>query len=303
AETTSVTESIIQASPQQDSVSIPPESETTSPPSVAETTSVTESIIQASPQQELVSTPPELDTSETIPILPTVLDNIAVTTPLGNSNPLVQESNFITPSSTISSGELPASIQAKPEVASNANSTSSNSIIKPFISSQLDNSSATKGSNPQGVKESETKPNFSADVPSSWSSISELLGASNVDSVKNSSSNQTVQKQTEEVSLQSPVIQKKEDNSRNNDNGDNKYSGITSNLVQETLLQMYSSEATETSTDEEEEVVLSSYNSSNSSGGEENSQEAQERNLDILAREIYSLIRQRLEIERERHGW
>ena len=309
-ESVSESESVIQASPEPEQVSASQgmevnttsssveakgvqESQINLPSSSLEATSVNEAIVQASPEPESIS-----DTSEAIPTLPTVLDNLVSTSPLGSSSPLVQESNFITPSSTVSSGAT--NIQAKSEKPT----SSSSSFVKPFIPDQLNNSFSTIEPSSTVQEKSEIESSSSVDIPDSWSSIDELLGGNDISSAMNSIASPSIQKQSEEVTLQSPIIQKKADNSGNTNNGDNNYSGVSSTLVKEALIQMSSLETRESSNAEEEEVVLSSYNSGSSSAATgKNEQENQERNLEILAREIYTLIRQRLEMERERRGW
>ena len=128
-------------------------------------------------------------------------------------------------------------------------------------------------------------------IPESWSSLEELVGNSN------SGSNQ-VNTETSNIQMSSLPTQERE-NLTNTDTGyyNNYYTNSNVSSGIESLLQMSriaSEQATNTNQTE------SSSNTSVKGDSEDNSKDADSKNFEILAREIYAFIRQRLEIERER---
>ncbi|MDS9398263.1 hypothetical protein RI030_11825, partial [Aphanizomenon flos-aquae NRERC-008] len=125
-------------------------------------------------------------------------------------------------------------------------------------------------------------------IPESWSSLEELVG---------NDSNQ-VNTETSNIQMSSLPTQERENLTNIDTEYYNNYytnSNVSSGI--ESLVQMSrtaSEEATNTNQTE------SSSNTSVKGDSEDNSKDADSKNFEILAREIYAFIRQRLEIERER---
>jgi hypothetical protein len=283
------------------------------------------------------------------PVLPTVLENLGQINPLGQSSSLGQSSVEATPtspllsrqSSSSLSGEISPMIQRMPDasVGDSSEITLNQSGISDRVSRQAEltpmnlsslSSSATDSnvdiqqvapiSNIISRQESQdgmTQVAPSTDIPTSWSSIADLLGGSNtVDSEP-----PVIQRHPEHqqsIDSQSPVIQRHQDNGRSDSKaedlvftpegfrrGDSPVASSTSK-VRRSLIQTKKRQRSSAYPILEKELP-SGADSTESSSNEvtisrQTPQEDDSYNLEILAQEIYSLVQQRLQIEQERHG-
>ncbi|HAJ59830.1 MAG TPA: hypothetical protein DCP31_11620, partial [Cyanobacteria bacterium UBA8543] len=259
--------------------------------------------------------------TEALPKLPTVLENLAPLQPLGFSKPLAQQSDFpLGAVGTENSGVQPTTVQRKPEAAS-AHASQDNFSMSSLPTVQvppvnLDNEPFTlqrfapdteRGKTPASTQETRPLENsaLTRKMPSSWSSIADLLGESNTDS-------------TSAWGGETP-IQKKSVSS-----GEENFLALTQ-LSSFGTIQKYSNPADTnsvsslqnlalngTSVPSKEQESVSEVASVDNPSKEQDSKEKDSKtedlqgensnNLEILAREIYGLIRQRLTIEQERQG-
>jgi hypothetical protein len=240
--------------------------------------------------------------TEALPELPPILENLALVQPLGASKPLAQHSDF--PLGTTSGegfGGQPTSIQRKPEATSGHSSQDNFSMgsrqtvqvppltldNKPFSLQQFA-SNPNRGGTLQFNQE--TGPLESSvltrERPSSWSSIAELMGEKNTAPTSKSSREPPIQKKSATASEENHLDSRKPSRSE----AIPEYSSPFDS--KDTAVDNKSAPAKEQDSAKEE-----------ASSKEEASQKENSSNdMEILAREIYSLVRQRLVIERERQG-
>ena len=265
---------------------------TTSSPSLTEdTTSIEPTVIQA------------VSETATFPELPTVLENLAPLQPLGSAKPLAQQSDFPLGTSLPQQAQKQQStyLQQQPTQGSgNAFKEKENaskrtpSIVQippitlnhePFILQRFV-PDANQDRIPQPNQEIQPLRHSTptGNIPNSWSSITELLGESSTDSTSTNSQETLIQRVNNPSSTLEAL-----DLAVNASGTTSQYSSsYDSPLVL----------GTDTSSSAIEPKVVSK----NISSGENSSQQTDSKNLELLAREIYSLLRQRLEIERERRG-
>jgi hypothetical protein len=264
---------------------------TTSSPSITEnTTSIEPTIVQA------------VSETATFPELPTVLENLALLQPLSSAKPLAQQSNFpLGTSPTQQSQEQSNHLQQQPTQGSgdafkekeNA-SKRTLSIVpvppitlnhKPFILQRfVPDANQDRTAQPNQEIQPLRHSTPTGNIPNSWSSITELLGESRTDSISTNSQETLIQRVNNPSSTLEAL-----DLAVNASGTTSQYSSsYDSPLVL----------GTDTSSSAIEQNVVSNEVSS----GENSSQQTDSKNLELLAREIYSLLRQRLEIERERRG-
>lgn len=158
---------------------------------------------------------------------------------------------------------------------------------------KLSHTNATKNNHQLS---SNNKNSSSQTRPSSWSSVAELVGdvrASSNKSINNKSSySQSNLRNLPTILRKSIPHQSKKNNSSSHSiSTENNYTNVTS-IGNNTLIQRKN-----VSVGEEDTVTLGNQPEGEQNGGIEN-----KKNLEVLAREIYSLVRQRLQIERERRG-
>ncbi|MFO0174190.1 MAG: hypothetical protein ACK51W_17190, partial [Aphanizomenon sp.] len=229
--------------------------------------------------------------------LPTTIENLVSTKPLGSSNLLIPEYNLLT--SNLSYKPLQnirTNIQTKREIQPSYSSENNllinaknNLINSEFIHNQTPFNIQKKSKNiNQQSNEQLQQPINTTKIPESWSSLEELVG---------NDSNQ-VNTETSNIQMSSLPTQERENLTNIDTEYYNNYytnSNVSSGI--ESLVQMSrtaSEEATNTNQTE------SSSNTSVKGDSEDNSKDEDSKNFEILAREIYAFIRQRLEIERER---
>ena len=283
------------------------------------------------------------------PVLPTVLENLGQINPLGQSSSLGQSSVEATStspllsrqSSSSLSGEISPMIQRMPdasvgdasEITLNqsgiSDRVSRQAELAPMNLSSLSSSATDSNVDIQQVapiseiisrQESQDAMNQvapSTDIPTSWSSIADLLGGSNtVDSEP-----PVIQRHPEHqqsIDSQSPIVQRHQDNGHSDSKaedlvftpegfrrGDSPVASSTSK-VRRSLIQTKKRDRSSAYPILEKELP-SAADSTESSSNEvtisrPTPQEDDSYNLEILAQEIYSLLQQRLQIEQERHG-
>ncbi|MFN8950898.1 MAG: hypothetical protein ACK5WC_07125, partial [Aphanizomenon sp.] len=229
--------------------------------------------------------------------LPTTIENLVSTKPLGSSNLLIPEYNLLT--SNLSYKPLQnirTNIQTKREIQPSYSSENNllinaknNLINSEFIHNHTPFNIQKKSKNiNQQSNEQLQQPINTTKIPESWSSLEELVG---------NDSNQ-VNTETSNIQMSSLPTQERENLTNIDTEYYNNYytnSNVSSGI--ESLVQMSrtaSEEATNTNQTE------SSSNTSVKGDSEDNSKDEDSKNFEILAREIYAFIRQRLEIERER---
>jgi hypothetical protein len=142
-------------------------------------------------------------------------------------------------------------------------------------------------SEPNSERRTESSPS-SENVPDSWSSIAELIGESTDDFSSVFDSATPLQRAFDDSSdWQQPqawetIIPQQSG-----------YSNLASSFSQQNSIQRFTTEQTPA----QEDISLTEKPSK-----QEDSENAESQNLELLAWEIYGLVRQRLEIERERYG-
>jgi hypothetical protein len=283
------------------------------------------------------------------PVLPTVLENLGQINPLGQSSSLGQSSVEATPtspllsrqSSSSLSGEISPMIQRMPDssVGDSSEITLNQSGMSDRISRQAEltpmnlsslSSSATDSNvdiqqvapiskiiSRQESQDAMTQVAPSTDLPTSWSSIADLLGGSNtVDSEPPVIQRHPDHQQS--IDSQSPVIQRHQDNGQSDSKAedlvftpegfrrDDSPVASGTSKVRRSLIQT-KKHARSSSYPILKKELPSAVDSTESSSNEvtisrQTPQEDDSYNLEILAQEIYSLVQQRLQIEQERHG-
>jgi hypothetical protein len=264
---------------------------TTSSPSITEnTTSIEPTIVQA------------VSETATFPELPTVLENLALLQPLSSAKPLAQQSNFpLGTSPNQQSQEQSNHLQQQPTQGSGDAFKEKENASKPTLSIvpvppitlnhepfilQRFVPDANQDRTPQPNQEIQPLRHSTptGNIPNSWSSITELLGESRTDSISTNSQDTLIQRVNNPSSTLEAL-----DLAVNASGTTSQYSSsYDSPLV--------------LGTDTSSSVIEQKVVSKDISSGENSSQQTDSKNLELLAREIYSLLRQRLEIERERRG-
>jgi hypothetical protein len=265
---------------------------------------------QANIIQPLGETEPRQQIEE-IPQLPTVLTNLSILSPLTQSNLLVskfpEQTTLNVEESLLSPSKLPSRIQKMPEEGDKGQGFGDSEVKLPSIqrsvsssfeeeklpSQQAGDLSESNQSSIPSAKDSA----IAKTIPTSWSSIADLIGETTSDS----SNSMIVQPLLEERGWQEPIISSSD--SRNS------YSTVDSPHTDRAngVIQAYSNTSGRTSASGMEALRQLMESSGGSKveahqSDEDFSEDEGVDNLEILAREIYSFIKQRLEIERERRG-
>jgi hypothetical protein len=263
--------------------------------------------------------------AEALPELPTILKNIAPLQPLAVSKPLVQQSDFsLGATSAKDFGGQPTPLQTKTQTVS-GHSSKDNFLVSPLPTVQvppvpLDNEpfvfqrfaqdadqAGTLASN-QATRPSESSI-ATQGIPSSRPIITELVGNNSTESTsdwgwetpmqrKSASSTEENLRVLEELSSFGTISEYSSS------------SDLTSALAfKDTAANgtpVHSREQKSVSEEASSVDNLAKEKNSQSVANSAKQEESQEENfsndLEFLAREIYSLIRQRLAIERERQG-
>ncbi|MBD1904756.1 hypothetical protein H6F53_04515 [Trichocoleus sp. FACHB-832] len=265
---------------------------------------------QANIIQPLGETEPRQQIEE-IPQLPTVLTNLSILSPLTQSNLLVskfpEQTTLNVEESLLSPSKLPSRIQKMPEEGDKGQGFGDSEVKPPSIQRSVSSSfeeeklrSQQAGDLPESNQSSIPLAKDSAiakTIPTSWSSIADLIGETTSDS----SNSMIVQPLLEERGWQEPIISSSD--SRNS------YSTVDSPHTDRAngVIQAYSNTSGRTSASGMEALRQLMESSGGSKveahqSDEDFSEDEGVDNLEILAREIYSFIKQRLEIERERRG-
>jgi hypothetical protein len=251
--------------------------------------------------------------TEAVPQLPTVLENLGPLQPLGSSRPLAQQSDFpLADSWADGTRGQPTNLQRRPEAAS-GHFSKDNFLMSSLPTVQvppvtLDNEfftlrrfapDANQGRTPQSNQG--TRPLGSSaptgGIPSSWSSIDELLGESSADFTSAFGGETPINKKS--VSSREPYsVELGELGSLGTTNTqDSSFHDSTSAFsFKDAALDGASADS------REQQPVSEVASSLENTSKQEDSQQEDSQNLEILAREIYGLIQQRLAIERERQG-
>jgi len=258
------------------------------------------------------------DSNQDVPQLPTVLENLVGSRhamPL--IQPLNQPSQFLTAASTAeSSREQPTVLQAMPETSSRRvqsaaplllseetfSNASAPTVQVPPVS--LDTQPLTLRRFATDVtRETTPEPNQqtrplgsstpTSDIPTSWSSIAELLGNNTDDSSSTFGRVTSIQRAFDD-SREQALLDWQESNSWESIIPESSGSADSSSTFnQKTPIQRFTTEEPPP----HEEVSSAEHPSK-----QEDSKNEDSNSLEMLALEIYGLVRQRLEIERERQG-
>jgi hypothetical protein len=132
-----------------------------------------------------------------------------------------------------------------------------------------------------------------SDIPTSWSSIAELLGDNTDDSSSTFGSITSIQRAFDDSREQVPLDWQESNSWESIIPESSRSSDFSSTFNQETPIQRFTTEEAPP----QEEVFSTEHPSK-----QEDSKNEDSNSLEMLALEIYGLVRQRLEIERERHG-
>jgi hypothetical protein len=268
--------------------------------------------------------------TEQLPSLPTVLQNLAPTRSLGVSRALAQESDFLKPASTSDSSErIPSNIQKMPEQSSASSALEKFSIASlPTVQAKPVSSDAygTDADISEAIAIQRAAPDVSQtstpaaqqntlvsggsysnrEIPSSWSSIAELLGETS-----SAQTNRTVVQPYREDGQFEDAFPPLDLTGSSLGRADSTADGQESSSLGATISRYSTSSNTLSAYGMENPVQgASGQGMEGSKVGEDQigsvehpSKEEDAKNFEILAREIYSLVRQRLEIERERRGY
>ncbi|MBD1897114.1 hypothetical protein [Coleofasciculus sp. FACHB-129] len=283
------------------------------PVEVPQSTQITEPTVI----QPLVETE-SLDESEELPQLPQVLTNLSILSPLAQQSSLLAspfpdmgsnkvEESFLAPLSSnfSSASEPPIPIQRMPE-----DSGQNNQEATAFSSSveQVQMAPFSFSSSPETLPSSNSSTN-TREIPTSWSSISELIGE-NTPKASESIVVQPLSEQRTWEAPQKPIISKPSDSNSSQSNVSHPLMNSPQNNSLGNVIQTYSMPSRRTSASGMEALIqlmgdtdsqVGAIDQSVSTVDDFSSEEATD-NLELLAREVYSFIRQRLEIERERRG-
>ncbi|WRH67992.1 MAG: hypothetical protein RSE13_06805 [Planktothrix sp. GU0601_MAG3] len=258
-----------------------------------------------------------------IPQLPQVLENITTSQPLGISQPLVQTSKLISENSFLETNPM-LSKNEHENVSDNFDqfASLSKTNIQPKSEPIFNNKSST-----QGIMIQRQESDFStSDVPDSWSSIEELLGESN-----STPSEPTVVQAFSEKEGRQAKHQKRPHRMSDIRTGMLLPPGITRGVAgihsldlqqQPTPVKALMEKTIQTRLQQEQKTAsrkaepVQTLTPSNigmeesrvsliSEVHREETKQAETKTdqVEVLAREIYGLVRQRFEIERERRGF
>ncbi|MFE1745570.1 hypothetical protein [Coleofasciculus sp. H7-2] len=283
------------------------------PVQVPQSTQITEPTVI----QPLVETEP-LEEREELPQLPQVLTNLSILSPLAQQSNLLAspfsdtgskkvEASFLAP---ITSNFSPASEQSIPIQRMPEESWKKNQEATAFPSSIEQVQAATSSlSSPSETLPSANSSTNTREIPTSWSSIFELLG----ESTPKASESIVVQPLSEPRTWDAapkPIVSKASDYNSSQSNISQPMINSQQNNSLGNVIQTYSMPSRRTSASGMEALIqlmgeadsqVGAIDQSLSSVDDSSPEEAAD-NLEILAREVYSFIRQRLEIERERRG-
>ncbi|MBD2541325.1 hypothetical protein [Coleofasciculus sp. FACHB-SPT36] len=283
------------------------------PVEVPQSTQITEPTVI----QPLVETE-SLDESEELPQLPQVLTNLSILSPLAQQSSLLAspfpdmgsnkvEESFLAPLSSnfSSASEPPIPIQRMPE-----DSGQNNQEATAFSSSveQVQMAPSSFSSSPETLPSLNSSTN-TREIPTSWSSISELIGE-NTPRASESIVVQPLSEQRTWDAPQKPIVSKASDYNSSQSNISQPMMNSPQNNSFGNVIQTYSMPSRRTSASGMEALIqlmgdadsqVGAIDQSVSTVDNFSSEEATD-NLELLAREVYSFIRQRLEIERERRG-
>jgi hypothetical protein len=237
--------------------------------------------------------------TEALPELPTVLENLAPLQPLGSSRSIAQQSDFPLGASSVEGyGAQPTNLQRKQTEESDYSSqetfprSSLPTVQVPPVT--LDNApftlqrfapDAPRGKIPEPNQETRLLKSSvpTGGIPSSWSSIAELLGESSPDYTSANGQETLLQRLSSHSNTEDSLTQEEHSLFETT----SEYSRASDSI------QAFGASTPSRAQIPSVEVVSSVDNSS---------KQEDSKNLEILAREIYSLIQQRLAIERERRG-
>ena len=294
--------------------------ETNSPPtsSISPPTSAIPAIATNLVQRKAIADE-SLDQNQEVPQLPTVLENLVGTRhALPLVQPLSQQSQFLSTASTAeSSTERSAILQKMPEIsprdtAQNAapltspeetfNKAAKPTVQVPPVSLNTEplvlrrfatDASPRTAPEPNQQNQLVGSSTSTRDIPNSWSSIADLLSQTTTNSSSAFGGETPIQMAFDDSRDQAP-FDWQESNSWERIIPESSHSAdSSSSFSQETPIQRFTPEETPP----DEEVSSAEHPSKH-----EDSKNEDSKNLEMLAWEIYGLVRQRLEIERERHG-
>jgi hypothetical protein len=281
-------------------------------------TSTTPPAVSTNLLQRNITRDESFNPNQDVPQLPTVLENLVGSRhamPL--IQPLNQPSQFLTAASTAeSSREQPTVLQAMPEISPRRvqsaaplplseeifSNASEQTVQVPPVS--LDTqpltlrrfaTDVTRGTTPEPNQH--TRPLGSStptsDIPTSWSSIAELLGDNTDDSSSTFGSVTSIQRAFDDSREQAPLDWQESNSWESIIPEYSRSADSSSTFNQETPIQRFTTEEAPP----HEEVSSAEHPSK-----QEDSKNEDSNSLEMLALEIYGLVRQRLEIERERQG-
>jgi hypothetical protein len=260
-----------------------------------------------------------LDQNQEVPQLPTVLENLVGTRhALPLVQPLSQQSQFLSTASTAeSSTERSAILQKMPEIsprdtAQNAapltspeetfNKAAKPTVQVPPVSLNTEplvlrrfatDAAPRTAPEPNQQNQLVGSSTSTRDIPNSWSSIADLLSQTTTNSSSAFGGETPIQMAFDDSREQAP-FDWQESNSWDRIIPEySRSADSSSSFSQETPIQRFTTEETPP----QEEVSSTEHPSK-----QEDSKNEDSKNLEMLAWEIYGLVRQRLEIERERHG-
>jgi hypothetical protein len=134
---------------------------------------------------------------------------------------------------------------------------------------------------------------YTSEIPSSWSSIADLLENTTTNSSPAFGGETPIQMAFNDSINQSPSDWQESNHWENLIPEYSRSSDASSSFSQETSIQRFTTE---------EASVQDDTSVAENPAQDKDAQDEDEQNLEILAREIYSLVQQRLAIERERYG-
>ncbi|MEW5861521.1 MAG: hypothetical protein AB1861_29760 [Cyanobacteriota bacterium] len=262
--------------------------------------------------------PESLEESEQLPQLPQVLTNLSILSPLSQQSNLLAssfpdmgsqkvEESFLAPitSNFSPASAQPISIQRMPEESGQKNQEAT-----AFLSSveQVQMAPSPLSSSPETPPSANSSTN-TREIPTSWSSISELLG----DNTPKASESIVVQPLSDQRTWdapQNPIVSKASDYNNSQSNISQPIMNSPQNNSLGNVIQTYSVPSRRTSASGMEALIQLMGDADSQVGAieqslsavDDSSLEEASDNLELLAREVYSFIRQRLEIERERRG-
>jgi hypothetical protein len=256
--------------------------------------------------------------SQDIPQLPTVLENLVETRPtLPLIQPLNQQSSLLSTALTSEfSTEQPTLVQSMPETSNRLFVASKTPLALPEDAFSQALQSTVKVSPvsldtepltlqraadaiPKTTPESNQEPQqignstYTSEIPNSWFSIADLLENTTTHSSSGFGGENLLQ-----MAFNDAKYQQNYDGQESNDwdnliSQDSRHSDASSTFIQEHFIQKFTTE---------EPQIQDEASAAEHPTQQQDDQHEDGQNLEILAREIYSLVRQRLAIERERYG-